>query len=303
MLRQSFLLLSRQRTLRRWMETSSIARKLTDRFIPGESLEDVLQVCHQLHADHFLATLDHLGENITTPHEADTSRQFCEAALNAIAASALPATISIKLTQLGLDLGDDLCRRNVDILVRKAHSIASHVEFDMESHPYVDRTLALVQHFHQQYGCVRSVLQAYLFRTEDDARRLSQAGVPIRLCKGAYNEPPSVAFAAKSTVDQQYLKLTRFLLDEGAYPALATHDPRMIDGALAHIAKSGRQPHEFEFQMLYGVRRDLQKMLVDQGYRVRLYVPYGEAWYPYFMRRLAERPANALFIARNLFRA
>ena len=303
MLRQSFLFLSRQRILRRWMETSAHARKLTARFVPGETLDDAIGVCRRLHAERFLATLDHLGENVTTWQEADTSRDFCETALNSIAASTLPATISIKLTQLGLDLGDDLCRRNVDVLVRKAQAIGSRVEIDMEAHQYVDRTLALVEHFQKEYGCVRSVLQAYLYRTEDDARRMSKAGVPIRLCKGAYNEPASVAHPAKSTVDEQFLKLTRLLLDEGAYPALATHDPRMIDGALHHIAKTGRHPHEFEFQMLYGVRRDLQKMLVDQGYRVRLYVPYGTAWYPYFLRRLAERPANALFIARNLFRA
>ncbi len=303
MLRQSFLFLSRQRTLRRWMETSTHARKLTARFIPGETLDDVLRVCHRLHAERTLATFDHLGENVTTGQEADASRQHCLAALDAIAASVLPATISIKLTQLGLDLGGDLCLRNVELLVRKAQSIGSRVEVDMESHPYVDRTLALVERLHNQYGCVRSVLQAYLYRTEADARRLSKAGVPIRLCKGAYNEPASVAHPAKSTVDEQFLSLTRLLLDDGAYPAIATHDPRMIDGALTHILKSGRQPHEFEFQMLYGVRRDLQKMLVDQGYRVRLYLPYGTAWYPYFMRRLAERPANALFIARNLLRA
>ncbi|MBL0160709.1 MAG: proline dehydrogenase family protein [Bryobacterales bacterium] len=303
MLRQSFLYLSRQRRLRHWMETSSHARKLTARFIPGQTLDDVIGVCHKLHAGRYLATLDHLGENVATRQEADTSRDFCLSALDSIAASTLPATISIKLTQLGLDLGDDLCRRNVDLLVRKAASIGSRVEIDMEAHEYVDRTLNLVEHFQNEYGCVRSVLQAYLYRTEDDARRMSKAGVPIRLCKGAYNEPASVAYPAKSTVDEQYLKLSRYLLDEGAYPALATHDPRMIDSALAHIAKTGRQPHEFEFQMLYGVRRDLQQSLVDQGYRVRLYVPYGTAWYPYFMRRLAERPANAFFIARNLFRA
>ncbi|HEY3439872.1 MAG TPA: proline dehydrogenase family protein [Paludibaculum sp.] len=285
------------------METSSHAQKLTARFIPGQTLDEVIGVCHKLHAARYLATLDHLGENVTTQLEADTSREFCLSALDSIAASALPATISIKLTQLGLDLGNDLCRRNVDLLMRKAASIGSRVEIDMEAHQYVDRTLNLVEHFQHEYGCVRSVLQAYLYRTEDDARRMSKAGVPIRLCKGAYNEPASVAHPAKSTVDEQYLKLSRLLLDEGAYPALATHDPRMIESALIHVAKTGRKPHEFEFQMLYGVRRDLQKMLVDQGYRVRLYVPYGDAWYPYFMRRLAERPANAFFIARNLFRA
>ena len=303
MLRQTFLFLSRQKSLRRWFETSQHANRLTSRFVAGRTLDDVLGVAQRLHADGLLASLDHLGENVTTADEAAVSRNFFVDALQAIQSSALPATISIKLTQLGLDLGEDLCRQNVDSLVSLAKSINSRVEIDMESHEYVDRTLNLVEHFQHEYGCVRSVLQAYLYRTEDDVRRMCRHQVPIRLCKGAYNEPPSVAMPEKAKVDENYLKLARLLLDDGAYPALATHDPRMIDGILAHITKTGRKPHEFEFQMLYGVRRDLQKMLIDQGYRVRLYVPYGDAWYPYFMRRLAERPANAIFVAKSMFRA
>jgi proline dehydrogenase len=300
MLRQTFLFLSRHQKLRHWFETSSHAQKLTSRFVAGETLDDVMRVVKELQNAGTMSTLDHLGENVTTVEEAETSRRFCDEALNAIAASGLPATISIKLTQLGLDLGDDVCRRNVDTLVAKAHSIGSRVEVDMEASEYVDRTLNLVQHFQREYGCMRSVLQAYLFRTDEDVRRMCALGVPIRLCKGAYKEPPQIAYPKKSDVDARYLRLAVMLLDEGAYPAMATHDPRMIDGILAHASRSGRKAHEFEFQMLYGVRRDLQQMLVKQGFRLRLYVPYGDSWYPYFMRRLAERPANAFFVARNL---
>ncbi len=303
MLRQTFLFLSRRRALRRWMETSSHAQRFTSRFVAGETLDDVMRVARRLNGERILATLDHLGENVTTVEEADYSCQVMAETLHAIDDSGIPATISIKLTQFGLDLGDDICLRNVDALAEKARQMGSRVEIDMESSEYVDRTLAIVQELHSRYGCVRSVLQAYLYRTVDDARRMNSLGIPIRLCKGAYNEPPSVAFPEKHRVDENYLTLARILLDDGAYPAMATHDPAMIQGILQHISKTGRKPCDFEFQMLYGVRRDLQKMLVDKGFRLRLYVPYGDAWYPYFMRRLAERPANVFFIARNLLRA
>ncbi|MBI5085070.1 MAG: proline dehydrogenase family protein [Acidobacteria bacterium] len=303
MLRQTFLYLSHQKKLRGWFESSRHAHKLTSRFIAGENLDDVLRVCRDVHQERFLATVDHLGENVTSNAEANSSRLCLEEALDALAAAGLPATISIKLTQLGLDLGYDVCLRNLDVLMAKARDNGSRVEIDMEASPYVDRTLDLVEHFQAQYGCLRSVLQAYLYRTEQDARRMNRIKAPIRLCKGAYNEPAAIAYPAKAQVDESYLKLARLLLDEGTYPAMATHDPKMIEGVMEHAAKTGRRSDEFEFQMLYGIRRDLQKMLVEQGYRVRLYVPYGDAWFPYFMRRLAERPANALFIARNLLRA
>jgi len=302
MLRQTFLFLSRQRALRRWMETSSQAQKLTSRFVAGETLDDVMRVTRALHGERILSTLDHLGENVTSVDEADHSREVILQTLDAIAASGLPATVSIKLTQFGLDLGDEICLRNVEMLAAKARQIGSRVEIDMEASEYVDRTLAIVEELHKRYGCVRSVLQAYLFRTAADTRRMNQLGIPIRLCKGAYNEPPSLAFPEKERVDESYLTLARLLLDDGAYPAMATHDPAMIAGVLSHAARIGRKPADFEFQMLYGVRRDLQKMLVDKGFRLRLYVPYGDAWYPYFMRRLAERPANVFFVVRNLLR-
>jgi len=297
--RNLFLYLSRNRGLRRWLETSRSARPLTSRFIAGQTLDDVLRVCAKLAGERIFSSLDHLGENVTTLEEAEASRADYEKAQAALEASGTGATISLKLTQLGLDLSPEVCRNHVLHLARKARDMGSRVEIDMESSEYTDRTLAIVHDIHSQTGSVRSVIQAYLRRSEEDIRRLNYLCIPVRLCKGAYNEPHSVAFASKAEVDANYLKLAKLLLEEGTEPALATHDPKMIEGALA----SNRDRNTFEFQMLYGVRRDLQKMLVDKGFRVRLYVPYGNAWYPYFMRRLAERPANVFFIARNMLRA
>jgi len=285
------------------METSRLAAGLTGRFVAGNTLEAAMGVCGRLHGEHLLSTIDHLGENVTTAAEAVEFRRSIEDVYHSIAASALPHTVSIKLTQLGLDLSTELCRTNTDILARMAAEQGSRLEIDMESHEYVDRTLAITADMHAQYGRVRCVLQAYLHRTEDDVKQVNRLRIPVRLCKGAYNEPASVAFPSKASVDANYLKLTRMLVSEGSFPAFATHDPKMIEGALDAVAKAGRKPGDFEFQMLYGVRRDLQSKLAAKGYGVRLYVPYGNAWYPYFMRRLAERPANVFFLAKNLLRA
>jgi proline dehydrogenase len=303
MFRQVFLFLSRRRGLRRWMETSASAQLLTRRFVAGRTLDDVLGVCRRLEGEKLLATLDHLGENVTSEAEAHESTECMLRALASLRRERLTATVSIKLTQFGLDLSTALCQANVERLTSAAQAMASRVEVDMESSEYVDRTLAIVEALHERDGCVRSVLQAYLYRTADDLRRMNRAGIRVRLCKGAYNEPHTVAFRHKSEVDANYLKLARILLDEGTDPAMATHDPAMVDGILDHAAQHGYGPERFEFQMLYGVRRDLQRQLAACGWRVRLYVPYGDAWYPYFMRRLAERPANVLFVARNLLRA
>lgn len=299
LMRNLFLFLSRRKGLRRWVETSSHARTMTRRFIAGQTLDDVLAVTRKLHGERILATLDHLGENVSSLEDAEASRRCYDEAQNAIRASALPATISVKLTQLGLDLGREACLQNVMRLAERARQMGSRVEIDMESSEYTSKTVELVEELHAATGSVRAVLQAYLYRTEEDVRRLSAKGIPIRLCKGAYNEPAAVAFPKKADVDANYLKLARLMLAEGVQPAFATHDPAMIEGVLA-AAQPGV---DYEFQMLYGIRRDLQDMLVKKGVRLRLYVPYGDAWYPYFMRRLAERPANVWFIARNMLRA
>jgi proline dehydrogenase len=187
-------------------------------------------------------------------------------------------------------------------LVERAAGLNGFVRVDMEASRYVDRTLDLVCGLHEQYGAVGTVIQAYLYRSRQDIERLCRLGIRVRLCKGAYLEPASVAFARKSEVDRNYLELMRLLLDKGVYPAIATHDGKMIAAAKAYAATRQIPREAFEFQMLYGIRRDLQRQLVQEGYRVRVYVPYGKAWYPYYMRRLAERPANVLFILRNLLR-
>jgi proline dehydrogenase len=303
MLRNTFLFLSRRRSLRRWMETSRLGQRLTSRFVAGRTLDDVMRVCRKLAGENILSTLDHLGENVTSEPEAVESRRAMEETLDRIAASGLPASISIKLTQFGLDISGDCCLANVRPLARRANEAGLRVEVDMESSAYTERTLAIVERLHGELGCLRAVVQAYLHRTAADVERLNRAAIPVRLCKGAYDEPAAVAFSSKEEVDANFLKLSRVLLEHGTQPAFATHDPRMIEGVLSHPLGAVARGGQFEFQMLYGVRRDLQRKLVRTGYRLRLYVPYGDAWYPYFMRRLAERPANVLFLARNLLRA
>ena len=202
-------------------------------------------------------------------------------------------------------LGDQhigVCKENVDVLVAKAKELGTHVEIDMEQSSYVDRTLEIVGLMHARYGAVRAVIQAYLRRSEKDIDCLNKEHIPIRLCKGAYKEPPGVAFQRKPVVDRNYVRLLNMILVGGTYPAVATHDPKMVTEALRTVKSQGITPESFEFQMLYGISRDLQRRLVADGYRLRLYVPFGDAWYPYFMRRLAERPANLWFLLRNFFR-
>ena len=285
------------------METSSIADRITKRFVAGRTLDQELDVCRRLQTENIAATLDHLGENVRSLEEAEESSKTYLQALDRIAALGLNATVSIKLTQFGLDFSTDACRVNVERLVDRAKSIGSRIEIDMESSEYVDRTLSIVNALHEKYGGVRAVVQAYLYRSEKDIDNLNRAGIPVRLCKGAYQEPSSVAFPKKTEVDANFIRLMEQLLESGAYPAIATHDPKMVQWAMEFARKRDLAADRFEFQMLYGIRRDLQRSLVKAGRRLRLYVPHGDAWYPYFMRRLAERPANVLFLARNMLRS
>lgn len=303
MLRRTLLSLSQNAALRHWMEQSHLSKSLTSRFVAGSALPDGVRVLTQLAREQTLGTLDFLGENVTSLAEAAQSRESYLKALDEIQRANLPATVSIKLTQFGLDFSNDACRDNVTALVERARQMNTRIEIDMESSEYTDRTLAVVTDLHRRYpGHVRAVIQAYLFRSEADINMLSERKIPVRLCKGAYREPPAVAFPRKSDVDANYCKLMQLLLDAGTYPAIASHDEKIIRRALRHIQEQNIPRDRFEFQMLYGIRRDLQRELVAQGFRLRLYVPYGDAWYPYFMRRLAERPANVLFLARNLLR-
>lgn len=284
------------------METSPAAGRLTSRFIAGSTIDREVAVCQKLNAGGYLVTLDHLGESVTSLEEAAQSRDAYLAALDKIARLNLKGTVSVKLTQLGLDFSYEACLTNVECLVARAKSIGVLVEVDMEASTYVDRTLTLVSDLHKRYGSVRAVIQAYLHRSQSDIHDLCKKSIPVRLCKGAYREAPEVAFASKKDVDANFVRLMLELLDSGTYPAIASHDENIINRALGYIQERNIDQDRFEFQMLYGVGRELQRRLLTGGYRVRLYVPYGDAWYPYFMRRLAERPANVLFLVRNLLK-
>ena len=284
------------------METSSLARRLSTRFVAGETLEDALAVARKLNAEGISVTLDHLGESVSTLEEAAEARDVYLRTLNALHGNGIEGNVSLKLTQFGLDLCAEQCLANVEILVRVAAEIGSFVRVDMESSDYTDRTLDLVHTLHARHGAVGVVIQSYLYRSQADVERLCGAKIRVRLCKGAYLEPAAVAFPRKSDVDRSYLDLTRYLLQHGVYPALATHDEAVIRQICRFVADRQIPLDSFEFQMLYGIRRDVQRRLVAGGYRVRLYVPFGKAWYPYYMRRLAERPANVFFMLRNLFR-
>jgi proline dehydrogenase len=285
------------------METSPAADRLTSRFVAGSTIEREVAVCQKLNADGYLATLDHLGESVTSLEEAEQSREAYLTALDRIAKLNLEATVSVKLTQLGLDFSEQACLANIECLVARAKSIGRMVEIDMESSAYVDRTLTLVSDLHARYGSVRAVIQAYLYRSESDIQNLCRLSIPIRLCKGAYRESSDVAFPRKKDVDANYVRLMLELFDRGTFPAIASHDEHILNRALAYIQERNIARDRFEFQMLYGIGRELQRRLVEAGYRLRLYVPYGNAWYPYFMRRLAERPANVIFLARNLLKS
>jgi proline dehydrogenase len=302
MTRAFFLYLSQRPSFRRWMETWPAGRKLTRRFIAGESLADELAVCSELAASGIFTTADHLGENVSTLAEAAAAREAYQQVLVQVEARKLPTTISLKLTALGLDVSEQAASQHLLTLAKQAASIGSRVEIDMEDTHYTERTVALAERVGSETGAIRVAIQAYLYRTPADIERLNKAKVTVRLCKGAYIEPPAVAMPSKRDVDAAYERLYRVLLDEGTYPALATHDEKMIEGILRYVGERGIAPDKFEFEMLHGIRRDLQKSLVERGHRVRVYVPYGAEWYRYFMRRLAERPANVWFIARNLFR-
>jgi proline dehydrogenase len=302
-LRRTILYLSRHKGLRKWVETSPAARKLSCRFVAGSTLADALEVCRRIRGDGIAATLDYLGENVTSLDEAASCRDTYIRTLYAMQEAGVEPNVSLKLTQFGLDLSEPACEENVGKLVKAAASMDGFVRIDMESSQYTDRTLQLVTRLHAEFGACGTVIQAYLRRSGADIECLERERIRVRLCKGAYLETPPIAFAEKAQVDRNYLELAKSLLLRGEYPAIATHDERIIDAVESFVGEKGIRSERFEFQMLYGIRRDLQRRLVKDGYRLRLYVPFGEAWYPYFMRRLAERPANLLFFLRNLLRS
>lgn len=307
MLRSTLLWLSRNKTVRTTTTRWGFARRAARRFVAGETVDDAIAAIRELNAQGIVATLDHLGENVETLDDARRATDDYLKVLDAIGASGVQSHVSVKLTALGLDLGDHVCRANVARIVARAKEVGTRVRIDMESTEYTDRTLAIYRSLAQEYDNVGIVIQSYLYRSEADIAALCQAGAHVRLCKGAYKEPPVYAFPRKADVDASYVRLTKMLLSanaraKGTRGALATHDPRMIDATRQYAAEAMVPRDEFEFQMLNGIRRDLQQELAADGYTVRVYVPYGTEWYPYFMRRLAERPANLWFVMSNFFR-
>jgi proline dehydrogenase len=301
-LRRTFLYLSQQPGFRHWAETSPVARGLSSRFIAGNTLEAALAVCKKIHGEGISATLDYLGENVRSLDEAAACRDMYLRMLAGLRDAGLEPNVSLKLTQFGLDFSTEACEQNVAALVEVAASTGGFVRIDMESSAYTERTLGIVHRLHARYDACGTVIQSYLRRSAADVEALIAANIRVRLCKGAYLEPESVAFPHKADVDRSYRELAERLLSAGNYPAIATHDEPVIERLERFATNHGIARDRFEFQMLYGIRRDLQTRLVEDGYRLRLYVPFGEAWYPYFMRRLAERPANLLFLAQNLLR-
>ncbi len=304
MLRRVFLYLSTQSWAYRLLLSNPLTRAMAWRFVAGEDIETALAAVRELNGRRIMATLDHLGENVTNEAEAVAAADAAIAALRRIKEAGVASHLSIKLTQLGLDLGDDFCRAQLRRVLDCARELGNFVRIDMEGSAYTQRTLDLFYELRREYDAdtVGVVLQSYLYRTQADVERAIATGSRVRLVKGAYNEPPTVAYPKKADVDRAYRIEMELLLARGRYPAIATQDERLIGRAQGFAAAEGIAERRFEFQMLYGVRRDLQERLAREGYNVRCYVPYGTQWYPYFMRRLAERPANVLFIAGNLLR-
>jgi len=307
MLRTFFVRLSENPSLRNFAERSSLGRRVSSRFVAGTEIADAVRATQAINRAGMSVTIDNLGENVTNPDEARQSAQLYHQILDAIAAQQLNANISLKLTHMGLDVDEKLARYIVSGLVAKAASMnpPGFVRVDMEGSPYTQRTLDFVHELHRMPGngnSVGTVIQAYLKRSESDIEKLLAENIRIRLCKGAYKEPAEIAFAAKSDVDANYVKLMKVLMKSGVYHGLATHDEAIINQAKAFASRENIPRGAFEFQMLHGIRRDLQQSLVKDGWGVRVYIPFGTEWYPYFMRRLAERPANVLFLARNLLR-
>lgn len=302
MLRSTLLKLSENKGFARWVTSNQTTRRMSHRFVAGEELEEALSAARVCNDQGMLVSLDYLGENVATAADAQRARDAYLQVFDRIAAEKLNANVSCKLTQLGLDLSSEFCEGQVLSIVERAAHYDNFLRVDMEGSLYTQRTIDVVKAVRTRSPAIGTVIQAYLYRSEQDIQDLLAYGCRIRLCKGAYKEPAEVAFPKKEDVDANYVKLVRLLLPSGFYHGIATHDPRMIAATIRCAAEMQVAKDDFEFQMLYGVRTDLQRRLVRDGYRLRIYIPYGRDWFPYFMRRLAERPANLAFFARNFFR-
>jgi proline dehydrogenase len=303
MLRSTLLKLSEHKGLADWVTTNGTTRRMSHRFVAGETLDEAVIAARACNDVGMAVSLDCLGENVSTTADAQRTRDTYLAIYDRIAQEKLNANVSCKLTQLGLDLSVEFCEGLVLSIAERAAAYDNFLRIDMEGSIYTQRTVELVKRVRAQTPAVGAVIQSYLYRGESDIHDLLSYGCRIRLCKGAYKEPPDVAFESKADVDGNYVRLMRILLSSGFYHAIATHDPRMIAETIRWAAEKQISKDDFEFQMLYGVRADLQRQLVRDGFRLRIYVPFGMEWFPYFMRRLAERPANVGFFVRNFFRS
>lgn len=303
MLREGLLFLSHSRVAKRLLTGTPVTRSMSRRFVPGESVDDLVRATREANARGLKVTANYLGESVTSRGPAIAAADRYLEVLDRIHAERLDANISLKFTQMGQDIDAGFLAENLGRVLERARDSDIFIRFDMESSAYTDQTLAAFEELWAAgWRNIGVVLQSYLFRTAADAVRMTELGTRVRLCKGAYAEPDTVAWQERNRVDQSYVAIMKQLLNDGSYPAIATHDDRMIDATLEYAESEGINQDRFEFQMLYGVRRDLQEELVEQGFNVRVYVPFGEAWYPYLMRRLAERPANLMFMVRSVLK-
>ncbi len=302
MLKDTLLYLAQNERLRDFVIQNRITRSASRRFVAGEVLDDAIQATHKLNKQGIQVALDLLGENVADEQEAQKSTNDYIRAIDLIHRTAINANVSIKLTALGLDIARELCEENLRSILEHGQEQNIFVCVDMEGSDYTGQTIEIVQHAKQQYDQVGTVIQSYLYRSSQDVEQLIEQGVRVRLVKGAYKEPQSLAFQEKSDVDENYVRLMKMLLARGNFPAIATHDPEIIEAACSYVRDHGISKDSFEFQMLYGIRRDLQERLIKRGYKLRVYVPYGSQWYPYLMRRMAERPANLMLVMSNILR-
>ena len=302
--RSALIYLSRQEGLKDFATRFSLFKKLTTRFIAGENIDEAVAAIKDVNARGCTATFDHLNESVTSTAETEAEVREYQDVLARIDESGIDSNVSIKLTQFGLEIDPDLAYQNARRVVEDSTRRGNFVRIDMEGGAVTQATIDCFKRLRDEFGLndVGIALQSYLYRTMDDARALLKIPARIRLCKGAYKEPPDIAYPNKKDVDANYIRVMQLLLSSGVYHGIATHDRKMIDATIEYAQRHGINQDAFEFQMLYGVRRDLQEQLARDGYRMRVYVPYGKHWYPYFMRRLAERPANIWFVMKNMFK-
>ena len=300
MIRRTIHALADNRNFTGWLSRRGMSWGFARRFIAGETLDEVFPSLRELNASGLNTTLDYLGEAVTDEAATRAAAEIYRDMLDSIAGTDVQASISLKLSQLGQEISDELTEENLRVILTRAAELDNFVRLDIEDSTTTQRTVNTMSAVRPDFPNVGIAIQSYLRRSEQDIRDLNAIGAQVRLCKGAYLEKPDVAFTDKAEVDDSYKRLTTMLLEEGNYPAFATHDPRMIDHAISEADRLGKGTDEFEFQMLYGIRRDAQVDLVKQGFRMRVYVPFGSQWCPYFMRRIAERPANAFFVMRAM---